>query len=98
MMVVAQFWGYANDLYEKGQGERLFPMVALGASLGAAVGSQFAALLIPILGVPSMLLVAALLLCTCAGLYWVVERREAGRRPTQAPATQPAKSLPAMQA
>lgn len=93
MMVVAQFWGYANDLYEKGQGERLFPMVALGASLGAAVGSQFSALLIPILGVPSMLLVAALLLGTCAGLYWVVERREAGRRPARAPVTQPAKAL-----
>ena len=58
VMVVAQFWGFANDLYKKEQGDRLFPMVAIGASVGAAVGSKAANLLIKGLGVPSMLLVA----------------------------------------
>ena len=76
VMVVAQFWGYANDLYQKEQGDRLFPMVALGASVGAAVGSKAAKLLIQGLGEPSMLLVAAGLLLICAALYWLVERRE----------------------
>jgi ATP:ADP antiporter, AAA family len=76
VMVVAQFWGFANDLYKKEQGDRLFPMVAIGASVGAAVGSKAANLLIKGLGVPSMLLVAAGLLVACAGLYWVIERRE----------------------
>lgn len=76
VMVVAQFWGYANDLYEKEQGERLFPMVAIGASVGAAVGSKGAKFLIEGLGEPTMLLVAAGLLVLCAGLYFLVERRE----------------------
>lgn len=76
VMVVAQFWGYANDLYEKEEGDRLFAIVALGASVGAAVGSKLAKLLVKGLGEPSMLVVAALLLTICAGLYWLVERRE----------------------
>jgi ATP:ADP antiporter, AAA family len=76
VMVIAQFWGFANDLYKKEQGDRLFPMVAIGASVGAAVGSKAANLLIKGLGVPTMLLVAAGLLVACAGLYWLVERRE----------------------
>ena len=76
VMVVAQFWGYANDLYEKEQGERLFPMVAIGASVGAAIGSKGAKILINGLGEPTMLLVAAGLLVVCAGLYLLVERRE----------------------
>jgi AAA family ATP:ADP antiporter len=77
MMVVAQFWAFANDLYDAERGARLFPMVALGASVGAAVGSKFSALLIPLIGVSPMLLVAAGLLVTCSGLFWWVERREA---------------------
>jgi AAA family ATP:ADP antiporter len=76
VMVVAQFWGFANDFYKKEQGDRLFPMVAIGASVGAAVGSKAANLLIKGLGLPSMLLVAAGLLVACAGLYWAIERRE----------------------
>src|SRR5690349_7566437 len=76
MMVVAQFWAYANDVYDKEQGDRLFPMIALGASIGAAVGSQLAEQLIKAIGVPPMLIVAALLLVLCAGLFWLVERRE----------------------
>jgi AAA family ATP:ADP antiporter len=81
MMVVAQFWGFATDLYEREQGERLFPMVALGGSVGAAVGSQFAAFLIPLIGLPAMLLAAAVLLCACSGLFWLVARRQPTRHP-----------------
>jgi ATP:ADP antiporter, AAA family len=88
VMVVAQFWGYANDLYEKEQGDRLFPMVAIGASVGAAVGSKGAKILINGLGEPTMLLVAAGLLVACAALYFLVERRE-GNPSEQAPASRP---------
>jgi ATP:ADP antiporter, AAA family len=92
VMVVAQFWAFANDLYEKEQGDRLFPMVAIGASVGAAVGSKAANLLIKGLGVPSMLLVAAGLLAACAGLYWMVERREqAGKAPDSRKSEEPSK-------
>lgn len=76
VMVIAQFWAYANDLYDKEQGDRLFPMVAIGASVGAAVGSKLAKFLVKGLGEPSMLLVAAGLLTLCSALFWLVERRE----------------------
>lgn len=78
MMVVAQFWAFANDLYTEEQGKRLFPLVALGASVGAALGSKIAATLIPLLGVFPMLLVGALVLVICASLFWAVEQREQG--------------------
>lgn len=37
--VVAQFWAFAADLYPQEQGKRLLPMVAIGATGGAAFGS-----------------------------------------------------------
>lgn len=42
MMVVAQFWAFANDIYDEEQGERLFPLVGIGASFGAVVGGALA--------------------------------------------------------
>jgi ATP:ADP antiporter, AAA family len=90
VMVIAQFWAYANDLYDKEKGDRLFAMVALGASVGAAGGSKLAKVLIDGFGQRSMLLVAAGLLASCAGLFWLVERREG--QPT---ATKPASAAPA---
>jgi AAA family ATP:ADP antiporter len=37
LMVVAQFWSFANDLYTREEGERLLPIVGFGASLGAVL-------------------------------------------------------------
>ena len=39
LMIVAQFWSFANDIYTKDEGERLFAIVGFGASLGAVFGS-----------------------------------------------------------
>ncbi len=82
MMVVAQFWAYANDVYDEERGKRLFAFVALGASLGAALGAKIAAALIPLFGVPAMLLVSAALLVVCAGLFLATDR---ARPPRTAP-------------
>jgi AAA family ATP:ADP antiporter len=38
VFVIAQFWSYANDLYDEGQGKRLFPIIAVGGSVGAILG------------------------------------------------------------
>jgi AAA family ATP:ADP antiporter len=63
MMIVAQFWSYANDLYSRDEGERLFPIVGFGASLGAVIGASVAGRFITRLGVfEPMLLGAALLI------------------------------------
>ena len=37
--LVAQFWAFSSDLYGPERGKRLFPIVAIGAALGAVFGS-----------------------------------------------------------
>ena len=39
---IALFWSYANDLHGPEAGERLFPVIAIGAALGSPVGSKLA--------------------------------------------------------
>ena len=39
VMVIAQFWAFAADLYTEEQGKRLFPLIGVGSSLGAWLGS-----------------------------------------------------------
>jgi AAA family ATP:ADP antiporter len=75
MMVVAQFWSFANALVTEEQGKRLFALVAVGATLGAALGSTVAAWLIVPLGRFALLLVSAGILVGCAFLFVVSERR-----------------------
>ncbi len=42
MMVVAQFWAFANDIYTEPQGKRLFALIGIGASAGATFGGALA--------------------------------------------------------
>ncbi len=42
VFVISQFWAFANDIYTEAQGKRLFPMIGVGASLGAWLGAQAA--------------------------------------------------------
>lgn len=39
VLIIAQFWAFASELYSREAGERLFVIIALGASLGAWLGS-----------------------------------------------------------
>ena len=86
MMVVAQFWSFANDLYREEQGKRLFPLIGVGQTLGAAAGSSIAVLLLELVGVYQMLLVSAALLVVSAGLTEIAHLRELKRRSTPPPA------------
>jgi len=85
LMIVAQFWSFANDLYTKEQGERLFVIVAFGMSLGAVIGSILARQIIPLVGVPQALLVAAAILVLAAAVSNVVDARERARHETHLP-------------
>lgn len=76
MLVVAQFWAFANDLYTEEQGKRLFPIVGAGASLGAWIGSLATGRLLDFMGPYQLMLVAAVLLFICIGLTIVSHRRE----------------------
>ena len=79
VMLVAQFWGFANDLYTKDEGERLFPIIGFGASIGAVLGAVIAAWLIAPLGINQLMLVGAGILVLQAVLTNYVDRREGGR-------------------
>ncbi|HEV8453265.1 MAG TPA: MFS transporter [Gemmatimonadales bacterium] len=85
LMIVAQFWSFANDIYTKEQGERLFAIVAFGASLGAVLASMFASRLIPLIGVPQLLLVAAGLLVLGTAVSNLIDGRERARHETHLP-------------
>ena len=79
MMIVAQFWGFANDLYSEEAGKRLFPLLGLGTSVGALVGAALAKGLIVRLGALQMMPLAAAMLLASAGVSQWVHTREAGR-------------------
>ncbi len=59
LMVVAQFWSFANDIYSREEGERLFAIVGFGASLGAVAGAIVADRLIEPFGVLQLMLLGA---------------------------------------
>ncbi|HKA33748.1 MAG TPA: translocase [Candidatus Binatia bacterium] len=75
IFLVAQFWAFANDLYDQEQGRRLFGIVAFGGSLGAVFGPKIAAWLMRPIGVFQLLPLASVILCLCIGLSILVNRR-----------------------
>ena len=61
--LIAQFWSFANDLYTKDAGARLFPIVVIGMTAGAPIGSFIAARLFHAAFAPQVILqIAAALL------------------------------------
>ncbi len=91
--VVAQFWAFATDLYTDERGRRLFPLIAIGASAGASVGSWFTNLLLrtELLASSDLILVAILPLLLALLLTAVADRRGAvaGAQPALARPTAP---------
>ena len=81
---IAQFWGYASDVYSPEQGKRLFAVIGVGSSLGAVAGAHLAKLVVP-LGPQAMMLGAAILLGVICGLLLWVNARMA--LPVATPAT-----------
>ena len=76
--LVAQFWSYANDIYSRDAGERLFPIIAVGMTAGAPLGAfitsgWFASGVSPQLILQSS---AALLLVSILLYLWINTREE----------------------
>ena len=78
LAMIAQFGSFANDIYTKEEGERLFPMIWVGATVGATAGSYLAGDLFEILGVVYTLEAAAVLLLGHIALLRIVQRRVPG--------------------
>ena len=76
LSIIAQFWSYANDSYSKEAGSRLFPIIAIGSTLGSPLGAWIAARMFDAgLASDVMLYLAALLLFVTAGLFLLIDRR-----------------------
>lgn len=78
LMLVAQFWAFANDVYTKQKGERLFGVVGIGASLGAILGAWLAGMMFEPLGPYAMMLISAALLGFSMFITNWVHHREDG--------------------
>ncbi|HEY6134304.1 MAG TPA: Npt1/Npt2 family nucleotide transporter [Rubrivivax sp.] len=80
LMVVAQFWAYANDVYTPAAGKRLFAVIAFGASAGAVAGAWLSGRLIDIIGVHALLLAAAVVLGVSLAVFNAIDRHDSRRR------------------
>src|SRR4029077_4597901 len=76
--LVAQFWSFANDIYKKEAGDRLFPMIMVGMTAGAPIGSFVAGNLFDLGFNPQVILqISAVLLTATLLLYLTISAREA---------------------
>src|SRR5437879_6329130 len=79
LMIIAQLWAFANDVYTVEQGKRLFAIIGVGASLGAIAGSFVTGQLVKAYGPYPFMLAAAVLLAVCLALTNAVSHPELNR-------------------
>jgi AAA family ATP:ADP antiporter len=90
LMIIAQFWSFANDVYTPEQGKRLFAILGFGQTLGATFGGVVSKVLIGHLRVHQLMLVAAAMLALYLLLVRLVHRRsQRAARATAAVADEP---------
>ena len=61
-MMIAQFWAFAADTFNVKSGQRLFPVIMVGANVGALAGGEFASLAVSSLEPAGLMIVATLVL------------------------------------
>src|SRR5258708_32112741 len=87
LTTIAQFWSYANEIYARADGERLFPLIAVGSAAAAPLVAALAERLFALHLSPFVVMqIAAGILLLHLGLYQVVSRRAAvGAAPEREP-------------
>lgn len=87
LTTIAQFWSYANEIYARADGDRLFPLIAVGSAAGAPLGAGLAERLFALQLSPFVMMqIAAGILLLHLWLYRVVSRRvAAGGAPAREP-------------
>jgi AAA family ATP:ADP antiporter len=95
VMVVAQFWGFANDVYTTDEGKRLFPIVMFGSSSGAVIGAWLPRFIQDWIGVSQLLLLAAALLMLSIAISNLIDARERRRTETHLPDVLTTGTMPA---
>lgn len=85
VLLVAQFWSYAADVYTEEQGRRLFAIIAIGGSLGAVLGPRLASFSSTYALVP----LSAAFFVPCIGLFLAVEYLHRSAAPADDPIRKP---------
>ncbi|MEO0422709.1 MAG: putative Ig domain-containing protein [Pseudomonadota bacterium] len=71
VMVIAQFWAYATDIYNVKSGQRVFPIAVAASSIGALAGSWFSQYAFTSLAMgPYGLMIIASVLCILSTLLY----------------------------
>jgi len=87
VFIVAQFWTFCADIYNDEKGKRLLPLIAIGATSGAAFGSEIVNLLVGSGLVPTeaLLLAGIVPLSASIVLTRIVDtrQRQAKNQPSQ---------------
>lgn len=74
ILSTAQFWAFANYLYDPRQAKRIFAILGVGATAGGIVGGYITQYTAPIVGTENLMLLCCGLLLVCAGLTWYLWR------------------------
>jgi AAA family ATP:ADP antiporter len=84
VFIVAQFWTFCADIYAEERGKRLLPMIAIGATSGAAAGSWLVDKLLNsgLVSTENLLLVAIMPLLLSIVITRLVDSRENSTTPS----------------
>lgn len=82
VFIIAQFWGFSNDIYTEEAGKRLFPIIIFGQNLGAYLGAKATKKLVlpegPLSVFQLMLLAGAILIISII-LTIIIHKKEVKR-------------------
>jgi AAA family ATP:ADP antiporter len=84
LFVVAVFWAFMADVWSASQARRLFPLIAVGGTIGGFTGARLTKALVEPLGPANLLLVSAALLLAATACAALIGRRSGGRGPIDA--------------
>jgi AAA family ATP:ADP antiporter len=79
VLVIAQFWSFANDVHDSRSGARMFPLIGIGSALGAWVGAQAAGRLFDVFSPYQLMMVAGGGLLLTLVFALLVEKRSQHR-------------------
>ena len=80
VLVISNFWSYANDVYTEEAGKRLFALIGVGGSLGAITGAFLPGILNNLVGTLGLMVIGVIALGCSMVLYQIVDRREEHRK------------------
>jgi AAA family ATP:ADP antiporter len=75
VLLISQFWTFANELYDARQAKRVFGFIGGGSVLGGATGAGIAALAVRAVGTTNLVLLSAAILTFCLFLVSAIARK-----------------------